>query len=133
MSKPTNKISVLCDGEIWSGSHKSSNTPEYLVSDKVLEDLQNGAKPANIEQDYKEGVDYIKVYAGDLEETFDSVIDLMSIMANSNRNEKERGKLLEMIEELTTMDLEEQLELFEEDIAGVMMEKLYSKLTRSGK
>tara|TARA_R100001082_G_C4338400_1_gene148913 strand:+ start:46 stop:453 length:408 start_codon:yes stop_codon:yes gene_type:complete len=125
-TKPTNKISVLCDGEQWSGSHKAS---QYLVSNELQEDLQNGVKPYNIEKDYKEGVDYIKVYAGDLEETLDSVTDLMGIMAASNPSEKERGRLLDMIDNINTMDLQEQLELFEEDIANVMMEKLYRKLS----
>jgi|15BtaG_2_1085339.scaffolds.fasta_scaffold16715_2 hypothetical protein len=55
--RPTNKISVLADGEQWGGSHDADL---YLVSDKVLEDLQGGLKPYKIESDYKEGIDWIK-------------------------------------------------------------------------
>ncbi len=138
MSEPLNKITVLADGEQWEGSHDAD---QYLVSDKVLEDLQDGVKPFRIESSYQEGKDWINLTAlralfkedakhiSDLENTFTSITDLMNIQAACNPSEKERGKLLNMIDALTIADLEDQLELFEEDIAGVMLDKMYQTIS----
>jgi hypothetical protein len=58
MDNPEIEIAVLADGEQWSGSHDSE---KYLVSERVLEELQNGLKPYNIERDFIQGIDWIKV------------------------------------------------------------------------
>ena len=51
-----------------------------------------------------------------LHEAFDSIIDLMSICANENKDSKKRSKLLDMIEALTILDLEKNLIECEIDI-----------------
>ena len=108
------------------------NSAPILMSDKGRQSYIDGAEVKHL----IEGEDYIfvdvkpqKKVPSDLEETFESVTDLMNIQAACNPSEKERGKLLSMIDALAIADLEDQLELFEEDIAGVMLDKMYQTIS----
>ena len=58
MHNPEIEISVLSDSEQWASGH---NTDKYLISEKVLEELNNGAQPYNIERDFIQGIDWIKL------------------------------------------------------------------------
>ena len=129
MLEPRLPVTVDANGD-WCGSH---HVERYLVNSKVHDALNEGLKTWHIEGTFLEGEDWVRVFDGDdLSDTLDSVTDLMNIQAACNPSEKERGKLLGMIDTLTVADLVEQLELFEEDIAGVMLEALYKRIA-SGK
>jgi hypothetical protein len=68
MDTPEIEISVLSDSEQWASGH---NTDKYLISEKVLEELNNGAQPYNIERDFVQGIDWIKLEDTELSIKYD--------------------------------------------------------------
>lgn len=68
MSKPEIEISVLSDSEQWASSH---NTDKYLVSENLHAALCDGVKPYNIERDFTQGKDWIKIEDTELSIKYD--------------------------------------------------------------
>jgi len=133
--KPTNKISVLADGEQWSGSHEADL---YLVSDKVLEDLQDGLKPYKIESDYKEGIDWIKKAPSILDagNVCEDVVEIMLEQVAHYPSDKECAKYLAAVEARRVeikQDVAERLGLYMqdaiEDIKNDLAASLLNKIT----
>ena len=58
MKNPEIEISVLSDSEQWASGH---NTDKYFVSEQLHAQLCNGLQPYNIEKDFTQGKDWIKL------------------------------------------------------------------------
>jgi len=58
MDNPKIEISVLSDSEQWASGH---NTDKYFVSEQLHAQLCNGLQPYNIEKDFTQGKDWIKL------------------------------------------------------------------------
>jgi len=135
MSKPSQAVAVLADGEQWSGSHDAEL---YLVSDRVIEDLQDGLKPYKIESDYEEGIDWIKkvpsvLVAGNVCE---DVIEIMLEQVAHYPSDKECAKYLAAVEvrrEEIKQDVAERLGGYIqdaiEDIKNDLATALLNKIT----
>ena len=68
MKIPEIEISVLSDSEQWASGH---NTDKYLITEKVLEELDNGVQPYNIERDFTQGKDWVKLEDNQIQITMD--------------------------------------------------------------